>query len=161
MAGGVAAVGLAGYLVAALLLFPAPLLPNERAVQRLLGLSEEEARREIARGDLAIEIRAREPHPSVPAGYVIWQDPPPGVAVPRGTTVQLTLSSGPPLVAVPDIAGLDPEIAQRLLAAAGLGMDVGDSVTAKGIGRGLAARTEPPAGDSARLGTRVVLYLAR
>ncbi|HWO88763.1 MAG TPA: PASTA domain-containing protein [Gemmatimonadales bacterium] len=161
MAAGVALVLLTGYLVAALVLFPAPLLPSERFVPRLVGLSEAEARREVRDGDMAVELRAREPHPAAPVGFVIWQDPPPGVAVQRGATIQLTLSDGPPRVAVPDVSGLDPDIAQRLLAAAGLGVDLGDSVTAKGIARGLAASTEPPAGDSARLGSRVVLHLAR
>ena len=39
---GVAATAAAGYLVAALVFFPAPLLPNERQVARVTGMSEEE-----------------------------------------------------------------------------------------------------------------------
>lgn len=161
LAGGVAVTAGVGYLVAALVLFPAPLLPNERVVPRLLGESYVLAETEVTRGGLAAEIAGREPHPTAPAGTVTWQDPPPGVAAPRGTTVSLTLSAGPPRAAVPSVRGLDPELAQRLLWGAGLRVEQVDSIAGSQQPAGVAVGTTPPAGDSLRLNGSVVLHLSR
>lgn len=161
LVGGVAVMAGAGYLVAALVLFPAPLLPNERMVPRLLGESYVLAETEVTRGGLAVELAGREPHPTAPAGTVTWQDPPPGVAAPRGTTVSLTLSAGPPRTAVPNVRGLDPELAQRLLWGAGLRVEQVDSVSGSQQPAGVAVGTTPAAGDSLLMNGEVVLHLAR
>jgi serine/threonine-protein kinase len=151
----------AGYLVAAVWLFPAPLMPTERVVSRVGGMFEDRARRELERVGLAAEVTAREPDPLAAAGTVIWQDPPPGVAVPRGTAVSLVLSSGVPKVMVPDIRGYDPDFAQRMLAAVGLRVDGIDTLDIKGVPPGAAGGTDPQAGDSVLIGRSVFLHLAR
>ena len=158
---GVAVMGGAGYLVAAVWLFPAPLLPTERQVSRVGGMFEDRARRELERVGLGAEVSAREPHPLAAPGTVIWQDPPPGVAVPRGTAVSLVLSSGVPKVMVPDVRGYDPEFAQRLLAAVGLRVDGIDTLDIKGVPTGAAGSTDPSAGDSVLIGRSIFLHLAR
>jgi serine/threonine-protein kinase len=158
---GIAVTAGAGYLVAALVFFPAPLLPSERQVPRVMGLSETQARRELEGAGLVAEPASREPHPRVSAGIVTWQDPPPGVAAPRGSQVVLTVSTGTPRVLVPDVFGLDAELAQRLVLAAGLRVDAVDSLDDKRVPRGIAVRSEPAAGDSLHLGRGVILHLAR
>lgn len=158
---GVAVTAAAGYLVAALVFFPAPLLPNERQVARVSGMSEDEARRELEKLGLVAEVIGREPHPTLPPGTVLWQDPTAGIAVPRGTTVTLVLSSGVPRVVVPDVRGFDIEIAQRMLAAAGLRVDGMDSLDVKGVPSGLAGSTFPAAGDSVIIGRSLMLHIAR
>jgi beta-lactam-binding protein with PASTA domain len=151
----------AGYLLAALVLFPAPLLPNERAVPRLLGEPYAVAQGELARVGLAEEMAGREPHPTTPAGAVVWQDPPPGVTVPRGATVSLTLSAGPPRAAVPDVRGLDADLARRLLWGAGLRVEQVDTMPGSQQPAGIAVGTTPGAGDSITAGGTVVLHLAK
>jgi serine/threonine-protein kinase len=158
---GIAVMSVAGYLVAAVWLFPAPLLPTERVVSRVGGMFEDRARRELERVGLGAEVTAREPDPLAAAGTVIWQDPPPGVAVPRGTAVSLVLSSGVPKVMVPDIRGYDPDFAQRLLAAVGLRVDGIDTLDIKGVPPGAAGSTDPVAGDSVLIGRSIFLHLAR
>lgn len=158
---GVAATAAAGYLVAALVFFPAPLLPNERQVARVTGMSEEEARRELDKQGLVVEVTGRETHPTLPPGAVLWQDPTPGVAVPRGSTVGLVLSAGVPRVVVPDVRGYDIEFAQRLLMAAGLRVDGIDSLDVKGVPAGVAGSTNPAAGDSVLIGHSITLHIAR
>ena len=158
--GGIAAMAIGGYLVAALVLFPAPLLPNEREVPRVLGMRERAARGILAGAGLTVES-GREPHPDAPPGTVVWQDPPPGVAVPRGKLITLTVSDGPPRVAVPDVRGLDVELAQRLLAAAGLRVEGVDSVDVKTPLSGVAMGTTPAAGDSLALGRGVIVHLSK
>jgi len=157
---GVAVTAGAGYLVAALWLFPSPLLPSERRVIRVIGLTEEEARRNLVRGELAVDA-VREPHPNAAAGVVVWQDPAPEVAIPRGSRVTITVSAGPPRVAVPDVTGLDYELAIRILSAAGLRLEMTDSVDVRDGVQGVAVRTQPRAGDSVRIGSGVILSLAR
>ena len=151
----------AGYLVAALYLFPAPLLPNEREVPRVIGLDERAATADIGRLGLEAAVAGREPHPTADPGEVIWQDPVAGVAIPRGSRVTLVLSDGPPWVAIPDVHGFDEALARRLLAAAGLGVDAVDSVLVKDVPAGVVAGTLPAAGESLRVGRPVTLQLAR
>ena len=158
---GIAVTAAAGYLVAALVFFPAPLMPNERQVARVTGMSEDEARRELEQQGLAADGTGREPHPALPPGAVLWQDPSAGVAVPRGTTVGLVLSAGVPRVVVPDVRGYDIEFAHRLLMAAGLRVDGIDSLDVKGVPSGAAGSTNPAAGDSVLIGRSVLLHIAR
>jgi beta-lactam-binding protein with PASTA domain len=160
VAAGVAATTLAGYLVAALVLDPAPLLPNERAVPRVMGTSADDAARTLQRRGLRSEIADHERNPVVPAGLVAWQDPPPGVAVPRGSAVALTVSDGPPRLAVPDVRGLDADLAQQMLRAAGIEVDRVDTV-ASPLPTLVAVATTPAATESVTAGSRVVLHLAR
>ncbi len=150
-----------GYLVAALWLFPSPLLPSEREVPRVLGLGEDEAMRELRRAGFTALAATREPHATASAGTVIWQDPPPGVATPRGSTVELTVSAGLLRVAVPDVRFLDYALAVRMILSAGLRVDGVDSITVKELPPGMALGTVPAMGDSVPLGRGVTLQLAR
>ena len=151
----------AGYLLAALVLFPSPLLPNERQVTRVIGLGADEARRELEERGLAVEIAGTEPHPTAAGGIVTWQDPAEGTAVPRGSVVTLTVSGGPPRVMVPDVRGLDLDLAQRLVLAAGLTVSAVDSVDEKSVMSGVAVGTDPAARDSLPMGRSVVIHLSR
>jgi serine/threonine-protein kinase len=162
--GSVAAMALAGYLVAALVLFPAPLLPGERKVTQVAGLMEDDAVRELERAGLVGAVVVRQPHALVPEGQVIWQDPPPGVALPRGDSVRLIVSSGPPNVAVPDVRGYDVDIAQRLIVAARLRVEAVDTVktTPSALApAGVVGATTPRAGDSVRSGGGVTLHVVK
>ena len=165
--GSVAVMAVAGYLVAALVLFPAPLLPSERTVAQVAGLMEDDAVRELERAGLVGAVVSRQPHAVVPEGQVIWQDPPAGVALPGGDSVQLIVSSGPPRVAVPDVRGYDMDLAQRLITAAGLHVELVDTVAAtKGAPAGLAlsgmvSATQPRAGDSVRAGSGLTIHVVQ
>ena len=158
--GGVAATAVAGYLVAAVLIFPAPLLPNERQVPRVIGVSEDEAERVLRSSGFRIELADSTPHPTYAAGVVMWQDPSPGVAAPRGSTVSLTVSEGAPRRLVPQVRGLDPDLARRLLAAAGLSVGREDTIPGAPPA-GVAAATVPAAGDSVGAGSSVILQVSK
>lgn len=154
------AAALAGYLVAALFVFPAPLIPHRRTVPRVLGLSLADARRDVAAARLGTIDNGSEPHPTAPAGTVIWQDPPPGIVAPANLRVALVVSAGPPRVPVPDVAGLDAGLARKLIAAAGLTTSQVESVQAA-VPTGLAMLTRPPAGATLPPGARVGLVVSR
>src|SRR2546426_920802 len=118
---------LGGYLTAYLVLFPAPLLARHGVVPRVLGLSLQEASDQLKKVGLQVQEGGGEPHPTAPQGTIVWQDPPPGVSAPAGLRVTLVSSEGPPKIPVPDVTGLDGELARRLIAAAGRAVPEVDS----------------------------------
>jgi len=151
---------LAGYLTAYLILFPAPILPGHQAVPRVLGLTMAEAQAEIQKSKLQVTDGGAEPHPTAPAGIVVWQDPPPGIVAPEGTKITLVSSAGPPKIPVPDVANLDGGLAQSLIAAAGLVASQAESVQAAAP-TGLAMLTRPPAGTALPPGASVTVVISR
>ena len=155
-----AAMILAGYLTAYLVLFPAPLLPGHQAVPRVLGLTLAEAQSEIQKVRLQVTDGGAEPHPTAPQGVVIWQDPPPDVIAAEGTKVTLVSSAGPPKIPVPDVAGLDATLAQSMVAAAGLTVSQVESVQAAAP-TGLAMMTRPPAGTVLAPGAGLTIVVSR
>jgi serine/threonine-protein kinase len=151
---------LAGYLTAYLLLFPAPFLPGHQAVPRALGLSLAEAQALLKKAQLAVSDGGVDPHPTAPQGTVIWQDPPPGVIAPEGLKVTLVVSAGPSKIPVPDVAGLEAGLAQRLISAAGLMVSQVESVQAAAPS-GFAMLTRPPAGTALAPGAALALVVSR
>jgi eukaryotic-like serine/threonine-protein kinase len=151
---------IAGYLTAYLLLFPAPLFGGHRVVPRVLGLPLAAASALVQKAGLALQDGGSEPHPTAPQGTVIWQDPPPGVSAPADLRVTLVSSDGPPKIPVPDVAGLEVGLAERLIAAAGLAVAGVDSVQAAAP-RGIAMVTRPPATSVLAPGAPVTVVVSR
>src|SRR5206468_11846937 len=79
-----AAVG--GYLVTCVA-YPAPLMTRDYAVGRVLGLPLDEAQKVLTEAGLKTRLDREQADPVIPAGHVIWQDPPPGIALQRGGIV--------------------------------------------------------------------------
>ncbi|MGH7674671.1 MAG: PASTA domain-containing protein [Gemmatimonadales bacterium] len=151
---------LGGYLTAYLVLFPAPILSRHRVVPRALGLTVAEARTRLEQASLGVQDGGAEPHSSAPEGIVIWQDPPPDVAAREGLRVTLVASAGPPKIAVPDIAGLDGGVAERLVLAAGLAVARVESVQVDAP-PGVAILTRPPAGSPLAPGAGLAIVVSR
>jgi beta-lactam-binding protein with PASTA domain len=89
---------------------------------------------------------------STPKGQVIGTNPPAGTVIQVGTTVTVTVSKGPDLVAVPDVSGKSVAAASTALQAAGF--------TPNGVTGGLlraVTRTSPPAGAQVLRGSSVAL----
>lgn len=149
----------AGYLLAALVLFPAPLFAGHHAVPRVLGLEQERAQTTLVEAGFTLGAVERAPHATVPAGSVIWQDPPADVSAIEATAVSLTVSSGPQRVPVPDVAGYDAGDARMLIEAAGLRVG-GTENTQAPTPRNVAVNTRPPAGATLPPGTDVVLVVS-
>jgi eukaryotic-like serine/threonine-protein kinase len=150
---------LLGYVVAVTLLFPAPFFPRSLDVPRLLGSSLSDAREELESIGLAVADTEYVSHPEAPSGRIVWQDPPPGVAVPEGARVTLSVSRGPRPIQVPDVTGYGREIAIRLIEAAGLTVARVDTGLAP-VERGVVVRSNPPAGRSLNPGSGVGLFVS-
>ena len=149
-----------GYAVAALFIFPAPILAHRRVVPRVLGLPYAEAQSQITTAGLRVENSGAEPHPTAPTGTVIWQDPPPGVSAPSGAKITLVASSGPPKIPVPDVSGLDGGLSQKLVTAAGLTVAAVESVQAAAPA-GIVMLTRPPAAALLAPGGGVTIVVSR
>lgn len=148
-----------GYLFAAIMLFPAPFFPRSHAVPRALGLDLAQAQQTLEEARLVVSDTELVSHPAIPPGDVVWQDPPPHVAVPEGTGVALWVSRGPRPIPVPDVTGYQQELAVRLIQAAGLSVARIDTTIAPQE-RGVVVNTRPPAGQSREPGDGITLFVS-
>ncbi len=148
-----------GYGIAVFVLFPSPIFARAQAVPRVLGLGLEEAGQLLVDAGLTASDTTEVSHPNKPAGTVVWQEPPPSVAVPLGTGVTLSVSRGPQRVPIPDVAGYEQGLARRLIEAAGLTVASIDTSTAPQE-RGVVVATNPTAGQSRPPGFGVRLYVS-
>lgn len=148
-----------GYLIAAIMLFPAPLFSASISVPRVLGMPRDAASRVLDDAGLAVGAVETATHPTAARGDVVWQDPPPGVALEEGAPVQLTVSAGPSRIPVPDLAGYDGDLAGRLIQAAGLRVERVDSTQAP-VPQGVVVNTRPPAGTPLLPGGGIVMVVS-
>lgn len=154
----VAGAGLIGY-IATWLLFPDPLVRDRVLVPPLRGMPADSAMAALVTGGLRGRLEGELADPLVPRGTVSWSTPPAGTRLPEGAVVRLGLSTGVPNVRVPELVELDPDLAARLIAAAGLQVGAVDSVRDPAPS-GTIIRTQPPGGTSVRAGSRVRLTVS-
>jgi len=94
-----------------------------------------------------------------PKDQVIKETPSPGQSIDTGTTVTLTVSSGPGQASVPPVAGLSRAAAIRALKKAGFRPQVQTQPSGT-VAAGQAISTAPAAGTSADKGTTVLLTVS-
>lgn len=150
---------LAGYLVTCVA-YPTPLMTRDDAVVRVLGLPIAEAEKELEQQGFKSKIEGEEADPVIPAGHVVWQDPPPEVTLPAGATVQLTLSSGPSPVTVPDVVAFELDQARLVVEAAGLRVGSVDSIPSSSEA-GVIVTTRPGTGAGRTAGSAVDLVVSK
>ncbi len=130
--------------------------PQPRTVPSgLAGKSYEEAAAALT-AERFVPVRVDEFSDTVEAGLVIELRPAEGDEAPRDSEVEVVVSKGPDLVAVPSVEGTDLDGAIAVLEAAGF--QVGDVF---GPARGRPFETDPPAGTKAKRGSTVDIYLRR
>jgi serine/threonine-protein kinase len=125
----------------------------------LLDLTQDEAEKAIDQAGLTVGDVRFESHPTAARGDVFWQDPPSGVGVQRGHTVQLTVSSGPQRIPVPDLTGYDASVAEQLILAGGLVVGRREMTQAPAP-RGVVINTRPPAGMTLLPGSEVTIVVS-
>ena len=149
----------AGYLVTCFA-YPRPVFRRDHAVARVIGMPVAEAEQLLLAQNLRVKIEGEEQNPDVPAGSVVWQDPPADLIVPQGTTVSLTRSSGPAAVPIPDVVDYDAQSATKILIAAGL--KVGDIDTVPSLAApDIVVGTRPSTGSAAAPGSTVAILVSR
>jgi serine/threonine-protein kinase len=95
-----------------------------------------------------------------PAGTVIAQDPLAGVKAKVGSTVTLTVSSGPGNVTVPSVIGLKQQDAVNTIKQNHLSIQRIQQESSDTFGAGTATRTEPVAGTTLPFGNAVTLFVS-
>jgi serine/threonine-protein kinase len=100
----------------------------------------------------------RRPSDSVRAGRAIRTVPPAGEEVERGERVQLFVSSGPELVAVPDVVGLSRGSAEAALSDAGLNVVVEEETSEQPEGDVFSQN--PAAGSEVERGSTVTITVS-
>ncbi len=160
MAAILAAAVALGYLVT-WIAYPSPLVSPDVTIGRMLGLPLESAREELELQGFRIRMENPVPDPVIPAGHVVWQDPPPGTLLPRGDgLVSLAPSSGPAPVAIPDVVGFDLDLARQVVAAAGLRVGSVDSLVSP-TEAGVVVTTRPAPGSFRPPATPIELVVSR
>ena len=158
--GVVAGASLLGYLLAALVLFPAPITETAAGVPSVLGQSYMSADSTLRAAGFRVRREAETPHPTAPGGTVVWQDPPPDTRLPPASVVRLTVSIGPEGSAVPDVVNLDLALARAVLMQAGFRVVGVDSVAALSA-PGTVLATRPGLGVVRKPGDTVTLVVSR
>ena len=157
--GLIALVALIGYAISGYWISPGAVFASEHAVPRVLELPVTEAREQLGKLGFRVRVDGERPHPGIPQGAVLWQDPPPETVVPPNSTVQLVLSGGPAPVTVPDVVGLSLQYAEAIIQAAGLKLGRVDKV-ASGQEADVVLSVRPPPGNGRPPGSRVELLVS-
>jgi eukaryotic-like serine/threonine-protein kinase len=123
-------------------------------VPDLEGLTVEEAQQALA--DANLELGTQTPEASeAEEGTIVDQDPGPGEQAQPGSAVNVTVSSGPETVVVPNVVCQDIDEAQATITGAGLGFDVTGERFSDECPEGTVAEQNPTGGASVERGTTV------
>ena len=127
----------------------------------VLGLAEPVAVERLQAAGLEVELADPAYSDSVEAGAVLRTDPGPGERVLDGGTVTVTLSKGPEVYALPDLAGQTLDQAQDALLA--IKMTYGQAIErwSETVPAGQVIRTEPAAATVLRPGTSVDVVVSK
>jgi len=156
----VAGASLLGYLLAAVVLFPAPITDRTVAVPSVLGQPYTSAEATLQAAGFRVRREAEVPHPTAPGGIVVWQDPPPDMQLPASAVVHLTVSTGLEGSVVPDVVNLDLDLARSVLREAGFQVTGVDSVASLST-PGTVLATRPGIGVVRQPGETVTLVVSR
>jgi beta-lactam-binding protein with PASTA domain len=132
---------------------------DTRAVPRVLGRPLDSAKAALAGAGFRVRMDGGRPG-SVPSGDVLWQDPPPGTALPPNAAVQLVLSEGPAPATVPDVIGFALPAAAQVVEAAGLKVGRADTVPGGTAEPGVVIATRPAPGNRRARGATVDLVVS-
>jgi serine/threonine protein kinase/beta-lactam-binding protein with PASTA domain len=129
-------------------------------VPDVLNQSEESAREELETAGFQVEA-VEAPSSSTPAGLVSAQNPDPGVEAARGSTVQITVSTGPEQVRVPAVEGMTEGDAQDALEAEGFVVEVECIVVVDPGQVGIVQDTDPEANTLVEAGSTVTIKVGQ
>jgi serine/threonine-protein kinase len=131
-------------------------------VPNVAGMTEAEARTAIEQAGLKVGNIDTKPDDTVAQGTVVSTDPAIGTSVPKGQTVDITLSAGPTAVKVPPVVGLSEDEAITAIQQAGfeVTLPIQRDFSPK-YDAGFVFQQEPLANDSAPKGSKVTIYVSK
>ncbi|OZV12859.1 serine/threonine protein kinase [Tissierella sp. P1] len=128
-------------------------------VPKIIGMQEEQARKEIEDLGLKFEVEGRAKSSEFKVGEVISQSEAEDNKVKKGYPIRVTISEGDNLVKVPNVVSKDLEYAQELLEDAGLKTKV-DYENSDTIPENVVISQDPDSG-SVEPGTRIKLVVSK
>jgi eukaryotic-like serine/threonine-protein kinase len=132
--------------------------PQQVTVTPVVGEHLDVARAQLQNAGFNVSAQyERNPHPY---GYVVGENPNGGTKADKGSTVALTVSSGPGNVSVPPVEGLPLPNARRLIRAQGLKVGNIQSQSSTTLPKGNVISTSPNAGASVPSGTRIEIFVS-
>ncbi|MEA2483889.1 MAG: eukaryotic-like serine/threonine-protein kinase [Thermoleophilaceae bacterium] len=127
---------------------------NQVAVPGVIGSPAANARTLLEQRGFQVNVDRK---PSLqPPDQVIQQDPAPGQKAKKGSTVNLTVSSGPPPAVVPDVTDLPLKVALARLRKKGFVPDINQS-SSDTVNKGLVISTTPAGGTLLAQGEHVTV----
>ena len=137
--------------------------PETVAVPTVVGLSQANAKAQIEAAGFVWELNSEKvASDSVEEGSVASTDPAGGTQAEKGSTVRVTISSGPDSVVLPDnLVGMTPEDARKAIEALGLKWELDSGkVASDTVAEGKVAQTNPSPGSKVKAGQTIRVYLS-
>jgi serine/threonine-protein kinase len=129
-------------------------------VPDVLDQSESSARAELAAAGFKVQS-VQAPSDSTAAGLVSAQSPDPGTEAPKGSTVTITVSTGPSSATVPNVVGEQKETAQDDLKNAGFKVKVQTVTVSDPTQDNVVQDQNPAGGTSATKGSTVTIFVGK
>lgn len=136
--------------------------PPEVEMPNVVGMSKEEAQKEIENVKLKFEVDKEEYNKDVPEGFIISQDPSyieNYNKVKQGSTVKVIVSKGQEKTTVPKVVGMEKEEAIKALEEANLKVEVIEE-TSKKVEEGYVISQETDANAEAFAGDTVKIHVS-
>ena len=136
--------------------------PPEVAMPNVVGLTREEAQKQIEDANLVFEVSSEEYNKDVEAGHVISQDPSymEGYnSVKEGSKVSVVISKGQETTTVPKVVGMEQEEAIKALEEANLKAEVVEE-TSRRVEEGIVISQETEADSEAYAGDTVKIHVS-
>jgi eukaryotic-like serine/threonine-protein kinase len=133
--------------------------PQMRSVPDVVRLTQDRARVVLESSGFIVSMDTAEAE--VPRGRVIEVSPPPDSVVPLPAQVRLLISTGPPVIPMPLVLGLEQAEAEYLLDSLGLAISGIEEVFRFGRDQGVVVEQEPAADTDMRRGSSVRLKVGR
>ena len=130
------------------------------AVPDVLDQTEESASQELQQAGFEVSV-VEAPDDDTPEGLVSAQSPDPGIQADRGSTVQITISTGPDVVPVPDVVGMEAPDARAALEEAGFRPRGVAQDTTDPDEEGVVLDQDPPGTTEAERGSTVTIVVGR
>ena len=136
--------------------------PPEVSMPNVVGLSKEEAQKEVENAKLKFEVEKEEYNKDVPEGFVISQDPTYMERfnkVKQGSTVKVVISKGQEKTTVPKVVGMEKDKAIKALEDAKLKVEVVEE-TSKKVQEGYVISQETDPDTEAFAGDTVIIHVS-
>src|SRR5260221_3797202 len=129
-------------------------------VPNVVGLTQAAATTAITEAKLKLGNVTQQNSSTVATGNVISQDPASGSSVAEGSPVNLVISSGPPMVTVPNVVGLTQAAATTAITEAKLTLGKFTQQSSNTVATGNVISQDPASGSSVAEGSPVTLIIS-